>query len=304
MVNRVTEKLKEIGGGVLLVTGCCVGVAITPLVSLVAFPIFALQTISSYVGYKRLYNVRKLNPFEFGRIQGQDYTKWNGKFVDIKSRQLFEARQLFEYSYYHGSEDARFTNYFFQNNAFKTQEDLDWLNKEHRFIIAKYDYESLKTKTRVFFKTLFPIIGLIWVLGTENLPFSLGGCGKIKCTCDDCGDNEKFKNWSIVEALEYQQSNLSKYLKNPNEKDTLFPLPPTKAVQARQKKQEELVKKNTIPPSSPPIEKKKLDENMNKFNITPAEIKVSPCTIDIAMFRGENPEEPEPNSKTYNVNPL
>lgn len=232
MVNRVTERLKEIGGGVLFVTGCCVGVAIAPLVSLVALPIFTFNTLYSYVGYKKLYNIRKLNPFEFGRIQGQDYTQWNGKTPDIKFQKLsYDGR------FYHGSEDARFINYFFQNNAFKTQEDLEWLKKEREFVIVKSDFESIKIKTRVFFKTLFPVIGIIWVLFTENLPFSRG-CEKIKCTCNDCEDNDQYKDWSIDEALDYQQSNLTKYLKNPNEKDTLFPLPPTRAEQKKLEKEQ------------------------------------------------------------------
>lgn len=168
-----------------------------PIVSLIAVPIIASRALLHQNQYHRLYDQTLTNGIraKFGRIEGQNYTRWDG--IDhakpnknlkgtpnsIQKVQYKIQKNLYEIkiseerhyelrdelylvrAYAHGNKDREFLNnsstYLSMNCPFQTQEDLNWLKKEftrrEKEDLLKSDLKLL----RIFTKMIIPLHGII-----------------------------------------------------------------------------------------------------------------------------------------------
>lgn len=178
-----------------------------PLVSLVALPIFALKALLNWGAHMYLYRQTLTNGTraKFGRIEGQDYTRWDGKVViQVKINPTAQERmhELMK-KYFHGQNNRLFRKAGNQppNCPFQTQEDLNWLKKE----FVRREREDLLDDNlkmlRAFSKALIPILGVIWVLNTET---QIGGASVMGCTVcmnKSAGDT----HWGWERAIKFHE---------------------------------------------------------------------------------------------------
>lgn len=190
-----------------------VGVAVTPVISLVAVPIFALKALPQWVEHRSLYNRTLTNGSraKFGRVEGQDYTRWDGKpITQINTNPTWQERmhELIG-AYVHGQEDSEFErdpSKQATNSPFHTQDDLNWLKREFTRREKKDSLDSDLKMLRAFSKALIPIAGVIWVLFSE---LSMGGACEMECRgCMMGGDT----HWGWKKAINFHQNILSKKL--------------------------------------------------------------------------------------------
>lgn len=188
--------------------------ALSPIVSVVALPIFS--AMASYHWLKSTYySWGHQNTEKYGRIKGQDYTRWDGKSVRPLNKEQSKIERMHAEigEHLHGREDKNFIDILRSNTPpfnypFKTEEDLNWLNREVCRREAK-DWLGTDLKMlRAFSKALIPFIGLLWVLKTEVLA-SDGACF-IGCrVCMSGGMDAEDKHWSWDDALTFHQKLLS-----------------------------------------------------------------------------------------------
>ncbi|MBA3957620.1 MAG: hypothetical protein H0X51_04390 [Parachlamydiaceae bacterium] len=186
--------------------------AITPIVGIVALPIFAVKALCSGKSYKSLWQktfttgtigVRDTKTFgrieAFGRIRFQDYTSWNGKFDERNSRFTSSLGSSTSShgkdSYAHGL--TRTPKNSSPDSPFKTADDLTWLQAEKTRLTQKTRYQKDLNKLKACAKALIPIIGLIWIVRTAIQNQQSKG---ITCTCTGEWDN---LHWTRKSALTF-----------------------------------------------------------------------------------------------------
>lgn len=141
-------------------------VAIAPIVSLVALPIFAIKTKYAEIQQRSLYakTLDKSHSRELhGRIKRQDYTSWIGA-TPCKDNRVENTDQY----YYHGKPDTSFKNKLTFGNPFKTEEDLRWLQAEEAQLSKKEELEHNLYMVKVYAKCLIPVVGAIWYYWDRN----------------------------------------------------------------------------------------------------------------------------------------
>lgn len=217
-MNKIWETASNVTSaatGGLLFVGCgLVAVAIAPVVSLVAIPIFAFKALPQWFEHRALYNRTLTNGSraKFGRIEGQDYTRWDGKAISsVLTKPTWQERVHEQLGlYFHGQEDDSFRkNEQITDNPFQSKDDLDWLNKEFIRREKKDLLDSDLRMIRAFAKALIPIVGFIWVLFTE---LSTGGASNLTCTVCEKGWNTSDKHWEWRKAIKFHQARLSSKL--------------------------------------------------------------------------------------------
>jgi hypothetical protein len=217
---KVPEGLKtaadRIGLVTTLVVATAVAGALSPLVSVVALPIFAVKAIPKWIEHRSFYNKTLTDGSreKYGRVSGQDYTRWDGKKVvqvevDAKAARRARMHEAID-KHIHGKE------YFFYNHVneravdspFQTQEDLDWLNKEYTRKEKKDLLDTDLKMLRAFAKAIIPFIGVWWVLGSEFKP---GGASEFGCRVCSMGGNED-AHWGSYQAISYHKKVLTQKL--------------------------------------------------------------------------------------------
>src|SRR5262245_28557711 len=80
---KIENCLKTAGACVVTEVVAVAVFSIAPVVSLIAIPIFALKALSHFVEHRSLYHRTLTNGSraKFGRVEEEDYTRWNGKAV-------------------------------------------------------------------------------------------------------------------------------------------------------------------------------------------------------------------------------
>ncbi len=202
--ERVGDVLKGIGVGVVFIVGGAAAIVVAPIVSLVAIPFFALKALPQWMNHRERYNrtlmTDEFTRAEFGRIEGQDYTRWDGKKVELKESisadQFHKERGL----YLHGSKGNDFMIHPEKVvTAFNKNEDYAWLHLEGRRRDAEDLLNSDLDMLRIFAKALIPFVGVFWALGSERL---FGGASSMECA--GCmGEDSEGKHWSWKEAISF-----------------------------------------------------------------------------------------------------
>lgn len=102
----------------------------------------------------------------------------------------------------------------FLNNAFSTNEDSLWLNREFTRREKKDLLDNDLRMLRAFAKALVPLVGPFWVLGTE---LSFGGAFQIGCSVCMMGQRalkdpswEKKAHWRWKEAISFHRDSIKK----------------------------------------------------------------------------------------------
>ncbi len=198
-------------------TAAVVATAAAPFVSVVAVPIFAFKASLNWFAHRSLYNrtLTNLNREKFGRVVGQDYTRWDGKAVNPVNTNPTDVEKMHEAIgfYFHGAPDSTFSYKVDKEAAdspFRTQEDLDWLNREFTRKKKEDLLDSDLKMLRAFSKALIPVAGFIWVLFTE---LSLGGACQIGCTVCMRGEIDAEKtHWEWQEAINFHRNSLQRRL--------------------------------------------------------------------------------------------
>lgn len=192
----------KVAGGIIVVSGASIIVcALAPVVSLVALPIFALKALPNWIEHKSLYNSTLENGkrAKYGRIEGQDYTRWNGKArVKVVASEKDRLHELLN-SYSHGRMDKEKAT-----TTFNTSEDFDWLKREYRRREAEDLLNDDLKMIRAFAKALIPVAGVLWVLNSET---GLGGASSMGCTvCQMGGELDDNSHWGWKEAITHHSS--------------------------------------------------------------------------------------------------
>ncbi len=218
-MNAIEKRAKNALQFTAAVAGAVVVVALAPLVSLVALPIFAAKAAWHWREHASLYS-QTLNHKgareQFGRVEGQDYTRWDGKATSLAQINLnnIEKRHEALGLYVHGAKTTPRQNYFSKEDVpaspFTTEEDLRWLNRE----FARKEKQDLLDSdlriVRAIAKGLIPLIGVIWILATE---LDFGGASEMGCrVCMMGGDEDT--HWSWRDALVFHKGNLQAKLAN------------------------------------------------------------------------------------------
>ncbi len=213
---RIVDGLKLAGLGVVLGVGAVVGVALAPMVSLVAVPIFALKALPKWIEHGTLYN-RTLTDgrrAKYGRIEGQDYTRWDGKAVSqVKSNPTPQDRmhELIN-KYVHGQKKSPCKLTVSQQALdcpFKTGNDLTWLKSEFTRREIKDLLDSDLKMLRAFSKALIPLAGVFWVLYSET---GMGGASQIGCSVCMTGGKASESHWGWQKAINFHKQALSTIL--------------------------------------------------------------------------------------------
>jgi hypothetical protein len=150
-----------VGCGMVLVGGAA-AVVLVPIVSLVALPILGIKAAILKSECTLLYNktITDLTRQPFGRIAGQDYTRWDGKTVNLLTQEQ-NAKQV----YCHGcAEDISTLTTEASDNPFKTEEDAQWLRLEYA---RREKLDTLMKEIdwiKIVAKCIIPVVGLVWVL--------------------------------------------------------------------------------------------------------------------------------------------
>lgn len=212
----------ETGTHLAVVTTIVVtAMVIAPFVSLVAVPIFALKALMGGIRHRSLYQRTLTNGSRarLGRVEGQDYTRWNGQAIQPKTAPLTEQERMHALmnKYTHGQSDFAFKHnpvrWRAADNSFKSLADYYWLDREfvrrEKEDLWKVDLKML----RAFAKALIPILGVIWVLATE---LQLGGASELGCrVCRMGGSKAKNKHWGWKSAIKFHQAVIIAKLNNP-----------------------------------------------------------------------------------------
>ena len=91
------------------------------------------------------------------------------------------------------------------DSPFRTQEDLQWLNREFSRREKKDLLDSDLKMLRAFSKALIPIIGVIWVLFTE---LSSGGASEYGCRVCMMGREAENTHWGWITAIDFHKRSL------------------------------------------------------------------------------------------------
>lgn len=210
-MTKIVDGLKTAAICTVVGLGVLIVVTAAPVVSLIAMPIFALKAIPHWIEHRSLYN-RTLthgSRVKFGRVEGQDYTRWDGKAVtQIKTNPTWQDRmhELID-EYVHGQKDYSFRDSSKQgvDSTFQTQDDLDWLKQEFTRREEKDLLDSDLKMLRAFSKALIPIVGLYWVLSSE---IGMGGACEIGCRVCMMGGDSEDTHWGWRQAIEFHQKTI------------------------------------------------------------------------------------------------
>ncbi len=152
---------KSIAGCTVCFVVGAAAITIIPLVSVVALPILGIQAAIKKLQYNVLYNktITDCTRQPFGRITGQDYTRWDGKATNEPQT----ANELYK----HGCDDMHALQANVQaidavDNPFKSIEDAKWLTLESA---RREKLDSLMDsldKIKIVAKCIIPIVGLVW----------------------------------------------------------------------------------------------------------------------------------------------
>ncbi|MGL5264230.1 MAG: hypothetical protein ACRDAI_06645 [Candidatus Rhabdochlamydia sp.] len=166
----------------VLFIAALIATVVAPLLSVVAIPYFSIKSLCKWIEYRPLYNNTLTNGSreKFGRIAGQDYTRWDGKAVRQESLTLEQQQHELADAYIHGAEDPSFMKNRDKvfDNPFSAKEDYLWLNREFTRREKKEPLDNDVRMLRAFSKALIPLVGWPWVLMTET---SFGGASQIGC---------------------------------------------------------------------------------------------------------------------------
>ena len=215
-MTRIDRYVEIIGKAMAWTAAATVVIAVAPLVSAVAVPVFAIKSLLRWNEHRSLYDrtLTNLTREKFGRVAGQNYMRWDGKAIDPVNANPSEAEKMHEAigSYVHGYKDRSFKDPIREkaDSPFQTKEDLEWLNREwvrkEKEDLLDGDLKML----RAFSKALIPLIGVIWVLFTE---LSIGGASEIGCRVCMMGDEVEDTHWGWKEAITFHRNHLQRKLK-------------------------------------------------------------------------------------------
>lgn len=213
-MSRIVNNLNDASRWIIVGLTALTVTVLAPIVSLVALPIFALKAIPNWIDHRNFYNRTLTNGrrAKFGRIEGQDYTRWNGKVI-IQAKTEQDRKHELMGHYIHGKKHFPSVEDVVIHSPFETTEDLNWLKKE---IVRKKKQDLLESDLkmlRVFSKALIPIAGPIWVLFSEAM--QLGGASQMVCGVCMAGESMD-THWDWNEAINFHQKALSTKLEIEN----------------------------------------------------------------------------------------
>lgn len=192
--NTLTVTEKIIVGGIGIVT---------PLISLVALPIFSCYYIYQSIKHSHLYNKtlnnQKLRQ-EFGLKVSQDYTQYDGKSIvritpsDIAAFQKHRSEDSFPYN---KVEIER------EEYPFNTKQDREWLGHEMNRLKIKQEMKVTAHKIVTCLIALIPIFGLLWTLDRAKT-------GEVEANCLIC-KIPKIEHSSGYEAVSHHIVQMQKF---------------------------------------------------------------------------------------------
>lgn len=194
-------------GGIITV----IGVA-TPLVSLVAIPIFAIKSIPKFIDHKKLYNKTLTNGTraKFGRVEGQDYTRWDGKKTFTKKNDFEKEHERINI-YFHGGTKNYYNNELPQDYPFKTIEDLNWLKREFKRREKKDLLDDNLTTIKAFSWALIPLVGIFVAIVVKLNECRISDCNVCKSCCmayeeeplEEKKPKEEIPHWKWHQAIKF-----------------------------------------------------------------------------------------------------
>lgn len=198
-MNKLVDKALNWGA---LSVYAILAITFGPFLSLGAIPFYAIRAIPKWIAHRSLYKKTLTNQSreKFGRIKGQDYTRWDGKAVIQAKKIPTHIERMHEAlgEYFHGAEDDSFEAA--SDSPFKTLEDVEWLKLELERLGKKYSLNYDLGKLRAFSKALIPIIGVIWVVFSETRP---GGGSEFGCRYCGLDHNWLAVHWSFEAAIDF-----------------------------------------------------------------------------------------------------
>jgi hypothetical protein len=194
-------------GGGLFVAGCA-GVVVTPLLSVVMLPISTVGAALLSLQHRNLYNktLTNLTREPFGRIQGQDYTRWDGR-AEPRFVSKEEHAHAQKGIYVHGVSGNKFKPS--ADSPFRTQDDLDWLNREFDRRIAKERVDDCWASAGLSLRGLIPVIGFIWLC---KITVRLSMAGSTPCSTCYLKGTLNLDHWKWSHAINFHREHLKQRL--------------------------------------------------------------------------------------------
>ncbi|MBA3957619.1 MAG: hypothetical protein H0X51_04385 [Parachlamydiaceae bacterium] len=185
-----------------------VGCVVTPFVAVVALPIFAIKACLDIRAYKPLYkqtldsNGKRIR---FGRVEGQDYTKWNGKCDNDDKLPIGSHGTSWDegLSVTHGL--RTYPTFTQEGNPFEGQDNIKWLENEKVRLEQKVRVDFSLKWLKASAKGLIPIIGFIWAAYEVNKVKQASRSGCNQCQYD--GRREAL-HWSRKDAVRFHLEQL------------------------------------------------------------------------------------------------
>lgn len=225
-MTKIVGGLKAAAALTVVGVGAVVVIAVAPLVSLVAIPIFSLKALSHWDEHKSLYNQTLTNGSraKFGRVEGQDYTRWDGKAItQIKTNPTWQERMHELIGVYiHGQKEDFYENYCKgqADSPFQTLDDFNWLEREFTRREKKDLLDSDLKMLRAFSKALIPIVGVFWVIYSET---SMSGASEVGCRVCMMGRDSENTHWGWKRAILFHQETISEKLRDSRRVKYLLP---------------------------------------------------------------------------------
>jgi hypothetical protein len=220
-VLNVARTAGVVAVGIVVVSAAMV---LAPVVSLIAVPIFAVKSLIKWIDHSKAFKATlgtDQTRASFGRIKGQDYTKWDGKEIVAQVKLEPSKADLMHAAvgkYMHGSQDRTFEEDVYDGGSIETpfdsQEDMAWLKKE---ITRREKEELLDTDFKVLrasMKLLIPVVGFIWVAFSETAPGGASTLGCQTCMMSGLDTKSKAKHWGWHSAISYHEKNYSNRVKS------------------------------------------------------------------------------------------
>lgn len=180
---------------------------------MIATPIFATKALVEHLSCKRAYSQTLENGKRelFGRVAGQDYTKWTGqedalailttsKYLSIEGYHPHGKKIAIEYDEFEEELTPQQ-----KNNPFSTEADKKWLQAELLYRNEEAKRNKTIMLTKVCALAIIPIVGFAAAL------YTLGKTSKTSATDAFA---KKHTHWNYKTAISHHIKNIDEQLKN------------------------------------------------------------------------------------------
>ncbi len=198
ITNRAVAIVQPVGSTCAGVATAVAMVVLTPVVCLVALPIFAIKAAIVAIESKILYNKTLTNHTRapYGRTAEQNYTRWDGKET--------ENELIKNGKFCHGCPNGEPTVIDEGcDTTFKSKEDAEWLETEYARKVKEEDLKETIDMMIIIATGIIPILGVYTSLGYLIVK------GKYETPKSDWQNKE---SWNWRAAIHFHEANLEKKL--------------------------------------------------------------------------------------------